>query len=337
MILGKDRYQRIRRNRRVAVGLGGIVGDAGHGVHAVQRRLAGQMGIQCHAEARDWLRDTKFGGLHPFQHRTSSIAQKGFRVHISQALIAIGGKARRIREEGVDVPISKSFIPVHGKPLLYWNLLSLRAAGVKRIILCADHPLQLQEAEVLLGGMSDTRFSDVKFFQDPGLGVHGLPYQVLAHEPAWLDEDFVFECGHSLMMPEHYRLIMNAKDNENIVFSLFESHPANRRQPVVLSGDRVYVDWAPCRGRHALAHPMVVDTAYASQLPFLGFDIGQILREYATTARLTYVPSEMPPEFDVLAEMRSVLPLYETYLAATPLEYDAQYTVRRTESLWNAL
>ena len=249
---------------------------------------------------------------------------------ISQALIAIGGKARRIREGGVDVPISKSFIPVCGKPLLYWNLLSLHAAGVKRIVLCGDHPLQLQEAEVLLSGMSDTHFSDVKFFQDPGLGVHGLPYQVLDKEPAWLDEGFVFECGHSLMMPEHYRRIMEAKTSENIVFSLFESHPANRRQPVVLSGDRVYVDWAPCRGRHALAHPMVVDAAYASQLPFLGFDIGQILKEYATSTQLTYVASAMPPEFDVLAEMLSAMPLYETYLADAGLECDAQYLGRRT-------
>jgi len=237
-------------------------------------------------------------------------------VHISQALVAIGGKARRIREEGVDVPISKSFIRVRGKPLLYWNLLSLHAAGVERIILCGDQPLQLQEAEVLLGGMGEVRFTDVKFFQDPGLGVHGLPFQVLDHEPAWLDEDFVFECGHSLMMPEHYRRIMNVKNDKNIIFSLFASHPANRRQPIVLSDDRIYVDWAaPRRAHYALAHPMVVDRAYANRLPFLGFDIAQILREYATTAQLAYVPSEMPPEFDVLAEMRCALPLYETYLA----------------------
>jgi hypothetical protein len=181
--------------------------------------------------------------------------------------------------------------------------------------------------------MGDMRFSDVKFFQDPGLGVHGLPFQVLDHEPAWLDEDFVFECGHSLMMPEHYRRIMNVKTNRNIVFSLFASHPANRRQPVLLSDDRIYMDWAPRRGHHALAHPMVVDTAYANRLPFLGFDIAQILREYAATAQLAYVPSEMPPEFDVLAEMRSALPVYETYLAAARLERDAQYIPQRTGSL----
>jgi hypothetical protein len=69
---------------------------------------------------------------------------------------------------------------------------------------------------------------------------------------------------------------------------------------------------------------MVVDTAYASRLPFLGFDIRQILKEYAAIMRLKYVRSEMPPEFDVLAEMRSVLSIYETYIAAEGLEKDVK-------------
>lgn len=241
-------------------------------------------------------------------------------MRISQALVAVGGKARRIRREGVEVPISKSFMQVCGKPLLYWNLLALHAAGISSVILCGDHPLQLQEVELLLDELRSTHFTDVKLFQDPGLGVHGLPHQVLARRPAWLHDEFIFECGHSLMKPEHYQSLADVKDSKHVVFSLFESHPANRRQPITLLDHQVRLAGAGSRGRYALAHPMVVDRTYAGRLPLLGFDIRRILREYTATGQLRYVRSEMPPEFDVLAEMQVVLPAYEAYIATAALD-----------------
>lgn len=240
-------------------------------------------------------------------------------MRVSQALVAIGGKAWRIRRDGIDVPISKSFIQVCGKPLLYWNLLALNAADVDSVILCGDHPLQLQEAEILLGEMSNLHFGEVRLFQDPGLGVHGLPYQVFAGKPTWLHSDFIFECGHSFSKPEHYKRIAQDKSSGNVVFSLFESHPANPRQPVVIADDRVFLARSDSVSPHALAHPMVVDISYARQLPRLGFDINRILREYLARRRLRYVASEMPPEFDVPAEMWSSLPKYESYIAAAGL------------------
>jgi choline kinase len=239
-------------------------------------------------------------------------------VRISQALVAIGGRAERIRGQGVEVPISKSFIQVCGRPLLHWNLLSLYDAGITSLVLCGDRALQLQKTEALLDQLDQLGvcFNDVKLFQDPGLGVHGLPYQVAEGEPTWLDDEFIFECGHSLMMPEHYMRIINAKMPHGIVFSLFEAHPANSRQPVSIEGGRLKLSLT-ARGEHlAIAHPMVVERHYATRLPYLGFDIKQIIKEYSNSGQLQYVYSEMPPEFDVLEEMQAALSAYEAYITA---------------------
>lgn len=234
---------------------------------------------------------------------------------VSQALVAIGGKACRIRRDGVDVPISKSFITVCGFPLLYWNLLSLHAAGIRRLILCGDQTLQLQEADMLLG-LLGARFDEVKLFQDPGLGVHGLPYQVLEREPDLLDRDFLFECGHSFMTPDHYRQICAAKVAGKIVFSLFEVHPDNLRQPVHLRHDGVILSTGETPGRYALAHPMVIDTAYAELLPDLRFTVSQVIEHYLAAGQLDFARSTMPPEFDILAEMNAAMPQYESYIHA---------------------
>jgi hypothetical protein len=230
-----------------------------------------------------------------------------------QALIAIGGKAKRIRASGVRVPISKSFIPVRDKPLLYWSLISLHFAGVREVVLCGDDAIQLREAELMLSGM-DVTFARVEFFQDPGLGVHGLPYQVVSRKPEWLTEKFVFECGHSLMEPGHYGLIVQNKTDDNIVFSAFRPHPSNSRQPVRIDRNGVSLLRRSRRGCYALAHPMVVDLDYAWQLPALGFDVGQVIGHYAKRSKLAYAFSGMPPEFDVIQEMIASLPRYEEYL-----------------------
>lgn len=235
-----------------------------------------------------------------------------------QAVIAIGGKATRLRGAGCTVPVSKSFIQVRGRPILYWNLLSLHSAGVTSVILCADHSLQLREAELVLDDLN-CEFQDVKFFRDRGLGVHGLPYQVLNKEPAWLKDSFIFECGHSLMAPIHYRQLVHAKMGTSVVFSAFTPHPSNPRQPVLLDGSHVRLLDRNHPNARALAHPIVADRVYAAQLPTLSFKIREILAYYVARSRLRYIFSEMPPEFDVMAEMRSAMRIYDQFLVAPAL------------------
>jgi choline kinase len=236
-------------------------------------------------------------------------------VDIVQAVIAIGGQASRLRRDGVYVAISKSFIDFQGRPLLQWNLESMRQAGVTSIVLCGDHPIQLAEAEFTLDRLGNP-FPEVRYFRDPGYGVHGLPYQVITRHPEWLDETFIFECGHSLMTPEHYTVLARKKTRKNIVFSGFNPHSSNRRQPVILAGDRVLS--IPRKiGPHAIAHPIVIDRGYAARLPRLSFDIERIIQYYALRLQLAYVFSDMPPEFDLALEMDSAMQRYAAYIGAS--------------------
>lgn len=231
----------------------------------------------------------------------------------TQCLVAIGGKATRMRRGGISVPLSKSFLPLCGKPLLYWNLICLYAAGIRRLILCGDDSLQLREAELLLDDLG-IAFHSVQLIQDPGLGVHGLPFQVMHRNPRLLDETFIFECGHSLMKPIHYFRIAQLKVQGAIVFSAFKPHPSNIRQPVLLSRGHAVLLKADQPGSRALAHPMVIDRSYVRRLPLLGFNVEEIIACYASEQRLQYVFSEMPPEFDIIEEMQAAYSQYGSYL-----------------------
>jgi choline kinase len=252
---------------------------------------------------------------------------------VTQAVLAIGGRGTRLRRD-VEVPISKSFIRVQGRPLLYWNLKSLHGAGITRVLLCADHPKQQTAAERVFSLLKADRivFAEAKFFRDPGLGVHGLPYQVISKHPGLLDYAFIFECGHSLMRPDHYSALISEKTESSIVFSAFNPHPSNYRQPVSLNGREVRLLSAQAAGCHALAHPILADREYAQRLPSLRFEVRHIIAYYAMDSRLKYVVSTMPPEFDVTEEWRAAIPEYERYLndpaKLTPPWAPAQATVR---------
>jgi hypothetical protein len=234
---------------------------------------------------------------------------------VTQALIAIGGKASRLRADGIDVPISKSFLLAAGKPLLYWSLSGLHGAGVQRVVLCGNDDVQLREAEHVLGDLP-FKFDSVTFFRDAGLGVHGLPY----HVQHLMDDAFFFECGHSIVQPSHYIRLADMKDVQNVVFSAFEAHPANPRQPVTVSGDHVLGLASNGVSSLAVAHPFVVSKAYAKSLPQLDFNIAQVIEHYAGRGQLQYVLSKMPPEFDVVQEMDAAHELYEAYLPTLKVE-----------------
>jgi hypothetical protein len=175
-------------------------------------------------------------------------------------------------------------------------------------VLAGDTPETLRAASETLR-LADFPFSDVELFADRGLGVHGLPF----HARHLLNEDFIFECGHSILEVSHYRTLIERKAEENVVFSAFDPHPSNPRQPVSLLADgRV----APQpNGGYALAHPFAVDMRYALNLPRLGYSINSIIEHNARVDRLRFVKSNFPPEFDVIQELEFARPIYEAALA----------------------
>jgi hypothetical protein len=226
---------------------------------------------------------------------------------VEQALVAIGGRAQRLRGR-VDVPVSKAFLPVGGRPLLYWCLRSLSEAGVKRIVLAANNDLQVMEAELVRESIG-AFFDDVVVFRDAGLGVHGIPYQ--AREV--LDESFLFEAGHGVADPDHYATIAALKDRSNIVFSAFSLDPHHARPNAPVDSMTV-CGGSGHEGRLALAHPMVVDGQYAERLATHRFEIERITQEYLRSGRLVAVVGSFPVEFDVEHEYLRAMSEYEENL-----------------------
>ena len=223
-----------------------------------------------------------------------------------QALVAIGGRASRLRADGVNVPISKSFIRVSGRPLLFWCLEFLYMAGVREVLLCADNPAQKRAAKVVLSELP-VKFVDVMMFDDPGVGVHCLPF----HVREYLHEQYLFECGHNVTLPSHFQAMDRLKSSYNIVFSAFTPHPDNLRYPVR------WMDGMISRGlridapeQFAFAHPLLVDRSYAEMLPYLGFNFINIVDYYAFNGRLCYVNGLMPPEFDIKDELVGSMTAY---------------------------
>lgn len=226
---------------------------------------------------------------------------------IEQALVAVGGKASRLQNPDNYRPMAKSFLEVEGAPLLRWCLESLCLAGIKSVVLAGDREEYLDSAERVVSTLS-CRFDETRFFQDEGLGVHGLPY----HTKHLFSDGFFFECGHAISKPAHYQAMDAVKNEDGVVFSAFRSHPSNNRQAVQLDGTRVALKGEDRTGV-ALAHPMLVDQAYAEQLPSLGFNINSIIEHYAETGQLQYAWNNMPPEFDTPEELLAAQVPYSDY------------------------
>jgi hypothetical protein len=218
---------------------------------------------------------------------------------VKQALIAIGGSANRIRAAGIDVPLSKSFLPMAGYTTLHWTVSSLLEAGLKSFIFTSDKPQLFDHVRMVLSDLP--RPDESIFYLDQGLGTHGLPYQVLRNSDI-LEKEFLFECGNSVITANHYRRLCHAKRPTNVIFSAFDPHPRNLRQPVGLEPSGRVVCARDTNQRGAIAHPMVIDRAYAAALPRLGFNIHRIIDNYISLDMLHYVKTDLRPEFDFVEE-----------------------------------
>jgi hypothetical protein len=224
-----------------------------------------------------------------------------------QALVLVGGSASRLKAGGVHVPLAKAFMAVAGRPLLYWNLKFLYEAGVRKLVLAGDKPELLYHASRVLKS-HPYLFKQVRYFCDMGNGVHGIPYELRY----LLDETFIFDCGHAISRPEHYRALIKSIHNKSVVFSGYEAHPLNQRQPVSLSGQAVKLYG---QADMAIAHPIIASQSYARQLLGLGFDIRNIISFYTSRDLLGYVINSLPPEYDVPEEMESTLEAYRQYIS----------------------
>lgn len=232
---------------------------------------------------------------------------------VKQALIAVGGSGNRIRADGLDVPLSKSFLPMAGTEVLHWVVSGLLEAGIGSLIFTADRHGLFDAVQRVLSRLPEAE--EVIFFEDDGLGTHGLPYQVL-RGCAGLQQNFLFECGNSVMTSDHYRRLCRAKTSANVVFSGFDPHPANPRQPVGLGPNGRVVGATGANDRGAIAHPMVIDREYARNLPGLDFDINRIIDAYIQRGMLHYVKTHLRPEFDYLAEYEDCLAQFERLVPA---------------------
>jgi hypothetical protein len=246
-----------------------------------------------------------------------------------QALIAIGGRATRLRAGDVDVPISKSFIKVAGHPLLYWCLLSLHAAGVSDFVLAFDQDEQKDAANSVLDELPvPFTNAEVNFFKDKGHGVHGLPYCI--RKEKYLHEQYIFECGHTVSAPRHYRELDAAKEPGNIVFSAFRPHPQNLRHLVRLHEGRIELDTTTDPGDSAFAHPFIVNKQYGRSLRYYRFNIINVINGYAERGQLRYVKTDVPPEFDIEPEMELALRTYEDSLRDINGELDLDWSPKGT-------
>src|SRR5215467_4315680 len=95
---------------------------------------------------------------------------------VEQALVLVGGRASRLKNDGVSVASSKAFLDFHGKPLLYWNLYILHRSGIRRLVIAAHEVGLLHKASSIIKSLP-CRFTHVDYFQDEGNGVHGIPYE----------------------------------------------------------------------------------------------------------------------------------------------------------------
>jgi hypothetical protein len=230
-----------------------------------------------------------------------------------QALVAVGGTGSRLRAGGIEVPVAKSFLEVEDRPLLHWSLQSMALGGIRRIVLTGDRDEALEAAENVVWHLPIS-FDEVKYHKNPGLGVHGLPYQATD----LLEDEYFFEAGHNLNLPSHYRNMSLIRQTGKIVLSAFRPHISNERQPVYFSGHDVIMGKDPHDNiGWSLSHPFLINSEYAQRLTDLNYSINSILEYHSNNHLLQWVHSDMPPEVDTPEEYWQSLPVYANIIRST--------------------
>jgi hypothetical protein len=220
-------------------------------------------------------------------------------MRVQQAIVAVGGRGSRLNAE-VAVPLTKSFLEVGGRPLLYWCLEALYTSGIRRVIVAAE--ANLHPRRVDLNVCRDWQnWKSFEIFLDAGLGVHGIPQQARS----LLDDYFVFDVGHNVSSGDHLRKICAVKSVDNFVVSGFSVDDRNPRNVVDVSGSSE----RPVPSI-SVAHPYVADHGYTRIIEKVDFRIGALLNHYIRRGGLVVIGSDSPPEFDMPYEYRSAMAHY---------------------------
>lgn len=232
-------------------------------------------------------------------------------MRVEQALVACGGKGSRLRKGGVDFSISKSFIELEGQPMLYWCLLGIYCAGIKKIVIAGDGEEKLKRAEKVLADFPHS-FSKVDFYEDSGIGTFSLSY----YARHLLDEYFFIECGHSMSEPGHYNKMKAMLENGNkdaVVFSCFKPTSNEKRKCVRVEGNKIkkICNLTGAKNEFWISYPALLNKKYVEGFPKFGFDKDKILEIYASKNLVEAVCSNMPIEVDLAKEWAEAVPIYK--------------------------
>jgi NDP-sugar pyrophosphorylase family protein len=233
---------------------------------------------------------------------------------INQALVTIGGTGSKLRRDGIEVPLSKSFLVLDGKPLFHWCLFGLFHAGITDLVVVAERKERLLQGEEALKRFPHS-FLQVQFCQDPGLGTTGLPW----HARQLLRDEFFFEYGHSISEPDHYREMARMKAGGGVVFSAYKPLSDALRPCVRIHGDRIVAKRSLSGDdrEYVVGSPSLIDQAYVARLPICGFNSYRIFGEYLAEHRVKLVVSKLPAEIDCREEMVKTFPIYRRYIHQT--------------------
>lgn len=232
---------------------------------------------------------------------------------IDQALVTVGGKGSKLRQKGIEVPLSKSFIEVEGKPLLFWCLSELLRAEINRFVIAGETKEKLQRAYTIIEDASaGYNLHEVVLFQDNGDGTNGLPY----YARYFLDDEFIFEFGHNLSEASHYEEIKSRKTTDVVVYSGFD--PTNYSNHITVNVD-IQSDVAQeCEANNtrplAIAAPFVLDQPYAAAIPSFDFNFSETVKAQVGKQAAIVIYSRLPIEIDVPIELTKALPVYQQFI-----------------------
>lgn len=154
--------------------------------------------------------------------------------------------------------------------------IKLTKGGIEKVVLTADTKEELDESRNVLNHLPE-EFSEVIFFQDPGLGFTGLPYQT----KHLLDSQSVLECGHDITEPSHYGIMDTFKNRDNIVMSGTQisdnkSRPTATKSSVYLPSKKTM----SCSDMVAVGTPAILDHDYIEVASKLKFNSSELVNYY---------------------------------------------------------
>lgn len=223
-----------------------------------------------------------------------------------QALIAIGGHASRLKKDGIFVPLSKAFLVLNNKPLVYWCLFFIYKAGIKKIVLAADTKSTFNAGKKIIDSLP-FKFNKVDLFLNKNMGADALCYQTRK----LLDDQYFLECGHSFFKSSHYQKMDKLKNKDNIVFTSFDRDLSRDRQFIEIQKNKIKVVKS---SKTAICSPMIIDKNYANKFHDLNYNLDSIVNFYGESNQLVLINSDMPIEFDTADEHNSALKYYTKVL-----------------------